>query len=151
MSPMYTYGLPEYFWLILFGSIAGIFAIGYLSYEGMRMMLKLEKKPYFSYNHMNNLHKRIDWSLRGVFVAAVFGYWLLFLGLRVMDQPTINLHHLFFGYAIAVTALQTVMEWKYAEEKKAWILTASQLSMLLIIVSVLFATDFFGMLPPLRD
>ncbi|MGB6407864.1 MAG: DUF4181 domain-containing protein, partial [Planococcus donghaensis] len=47
--------------------------------------IEKEKKVWFSYNHVNNLHKKIDWGLRIVTMLIMFVvlYLMIFKGSSV--------------------------------------------------------------------
>lgn len=83
----------------------------------------------FSYNHVNEQHKKIDWTIRGVTIVLILGgfiyntsqppeEWLWFL------EPWVWLLFLTFTSGLA----QAFMQWKFAKNKNAYLLTLSELA-----------------------
>ena len=54
------------FWLNIFFIVIIVASIMYLSKWFLRKLYNIEKikKKFFSYNHINKWHARIDWGLR---------------------------------------------------------------------------------------
>ena len=112
----------------------------------MRKWLKVEKKKLFSHNHVNDMHKKIDWTLRVIFIAFLIvgtfynaerGYleriwyiepWSLLIGLTIMTET-----------------VRAFMEWRYNPDKNDYIFTLSQLAFGILLVIVVISTNFFGM------
>ncbi|OXT17644.1 hypothetical protein B9K06_10060 [Bacillus sp. OG2] len=112
----------------------------------VRKWFKVEKKKSFSYNHVNDKHMKIDWTIRLTSMASILvGYainitrdpsdWYWFL------QPWFFLP-VFIVISQAVTA---VMEKKYAENPNAYKVTLSELIFILILFFTLYQTDFWGL------
>ncbi|PIJ98734.1 DUF4181 domain-containing protein [Lysinibacillus sphaericus] len=38
----------------------------------IRKLLGVERKKWFSYNHLNERHKKLDWSVRIFFISLFF-------------------------------------------------------------------------------
>ncbi|WP_096200049.1 DUF4181 domain-containing protein [Bacillus sp. FJAT-45350] len=109
----------------------------------MRKWLKVEKEKLFSYNHVNEKHKKIDWTIR--IVALVF-----FLLGYVVNTIRESIHELFQPWfllliIIVSEAVKAVMERKYAENPNAYKLTISQIIFVLVLLFTLYKTDFFGL------
>ncbi|TFI49249.1 DUF4181 domain-containing protein, partial [Diaphorobacter sp. DS2] len=64
------YVIDPMFWpkLLLLAAIVG--ASMYFFEWGLRKWLRVEKKKYFSYNHINDKHKKVDWTIRIGFLVA---------------------------------------------------------------------------------
>lgn len=143
------YGFEPDFWVKLFLLIAFMSAAGFSFTAIMRKWLKVEKPKRFSHNHVNDLHKRIDWSLRGVFVALMLiGY---FVNISRAPQESIlflEVWFLLFALLIITETVRAVMERKYAKNPNAYIVTMSQLAFWGVLVSSIFMTDFYGIFQP---
>ncbi|MCA1321063.1 DUF4181 domain-containing protein [Bacillus tianshenii] len=113
----------------------------------IRKLLKVERKKFFSYNHINSTHKKIDWTIRILIIVCMFvglsinvqndfseGYWFL---------ETYFLLFLFIVLSEIVTAF---MEWKYAENKNAYLFTIFQLLFIVAFLLLMFASDFLGLI-----
>lgn len=108
----------------------------------MRKWLKVEEHNFFSYNHVNQKHKRIDWTIRviamvgmllslPVYLSSDFTYWFL--------QSWI----IMILFLIISEIVRAVMERKYAENPNAYKLTIIQLLFTLLLIFVLF--QFLGL------
>ena len=64
---MYGFDRISGFELLLFLTI--VITLFLLFNAVMRNWLKIEKKKLFSYNHINEKHKKIDWTIRIVFLG----------------------------------------------------------------------------------
>ncbi|MDN7246405.1 DUF4181 domain-containing protein [Planococcus shenhongbingii] len=105
--------------------------------------IKKVKKEFFSYNHVNSLHGKIDWTLRIVsFVANIsFVYLTFYKGL------SFNLF--LFGLLILLIldySVTAFFQWKYSEDPKQSILTVSEMS---ILAFALGAAIWFDLLSSL--
>jgi divalent metal cation (Fe/Co/Zn/Cd) transporter len=111
-----------------------------------RKWFKVEKKKLFSYNHVNEKHKKIDWLIRLSSMASILvGYainitrdpsdWYWFL------QPWFILTF----YIVISQAATAVMERKYAQNPNAYKVTISELIFALILFLTLYQTDFWGL------
>lgn len=105
------------------------------------------EKEIFSYNHINDKHKKVDWTIRIGFLVAILGggtfnmtrdpmEWLWFL------EPWFLLF-VFIGVSESARAL---MEWKYAENRRAYMVTIIHLVFVLVLLLTVINTDFFWML-----
>lgn len=98
------------------------------------------KKKTFSYNHINILHKKIDWTIR-ITTAIVL---VICLYLITYQNFSINI----FLIALITTsgteyAIRAFFEWRYTENPKQSIITVSEM---FILVLVLFAIIQFDLL-----
>ncbi|MEC5422946.1 DUF4181 domain-containing protein [Virgibacillus sp. C22-A2] len=112
----------------------------------MRRWLKVEKKRLFSYNHINQQHKKIDWTIRITFIAIfLFGYFY-----NISAEPYervwfLEIWILMFIFIMVSQTVQAIMEWKYAGNRKAYILTISELLFIGILLISMFSTNVFGL------
>ena len=131
--------------LILISSIFG-FVLFFVN-KCLRTWLKVEKKKFFSYNHVNEQHKKIDWTIRITFIFfLLFGFFV-----NVSEDPSkhiwfLQTHILMFVFIIATELVRIFMEKRYAENKNDYIFTAVQLVVISVFLLAVFSTDFFGLL-----
>ena len=134
------------FWLKMILVIVIITFLTYILTELIRRWLKVEKKKMFSPNHVNDMHKKIDWTLRIVFLAVllVYAFYIVERGFSYRIwflEPWFIL----FISIIVTESVRAFMEWKYAENKKNYIFTLCQLALTILIVITALSTNFFGM------
>ncbi|WP_318153124.1 DUF4181 domain-containing protein [Metabacillus arenae] len=132
-------------WLKLFLVLAIYVLLLFLFDKVMRKLLKVEKKKFFSYNYLNDKHKKIDWTIRLIFIV------LLFIGnfINVTRDPLesiwfLETHVLLFVFIIASETTRAIMEKRFAENKNDYIFTTLQLVFMSISFLSLFTTNFFG-------
>ncbi|MBG9444445.1 DUF4181 domain-containing protein [Cytobacillus firmus] len=141
------YDIDPMIWPKLLLLVAIVGASMYFFELGLRKWLKVEKKKFFSYNHINDKHKKVDWTIRIGFLVAILGggafnmttdpmEWLWFL------EPWFLLF-IFIGVSESARAL---MEWKYAENRRAYMVTIIHLVFVLVLLLTVINTDFFWML-----
>lgn len=113
----------------------------------MKKLLKVEREKWPSYNHVNDLHRKIDWIIRivsSIFVFIAFYYYgntdtpLAFWPFQPL---TIFILLLFISESV-----RAFMEWKYAENPRTYLLTLSSMIFALSLFSLVILTDFFGYL-----
>lgn len=143
---MFIYGSESSFWpkFFLFLIILGLLMFTFNTIT--RKILKVKKKKAFSYNYLNDLHKKIDRTIRITFVVAMIIGFIVNTTRLPLDpilflEPYFSLIILVFLTEI-VTA---VMEWKYAENKNAYIFTVLQLIFIAILLFSIYITDAFSL------
>lgn len=95
---------------------------------------------------MNEQHKKIDWTIRIVFVVAIIVGGIINAS-RLPLIPILFLEPYFLLFiVIFLTEIVTAfMEWKYAENRNAYIFTVLQLIFMAILLLSIYITDFFGL------
>lgn len=112
----------------------------------MRRWLKVEKKMLFSYNHVNDKHQKIDWTIRIIFIAFI----ILGSFINIERDYTERIWflepwYLLIGLTILSEAVRAFMEWRYVDNKNTYIFTLSQLVFGMILVISILTTNCFGM------
>jgi len=112
----------------------------------IRKLLGVERKKWFSYNHINERHKKLDWSVRIIFIGLCFisSYYMI-------DNDTLGIPWYFETWFILIVFLITsemlraFMEWRYAENKRDFVATIAEMVFMIIIVFLVITTGFFGL------
>ena len=110
----------------------------------VRKLLGVERRKWFSYNHVNERHKKADWTVRIIFLILIF----ISTYYTFANEETVWYFESWFVIMIFLMASETlraIMEWKYAEKKKA---AAATILVMLFGASILLltvATGFFGL------
>lgn len=131
--------------LLLIVTIAGVLMY---SFElGLRKWLKVEKRKFFSYNHVNAKHKKIDWTIRISFIVLLF----IGFGINIERDFEESLWYwepwfLLMLLIVVTETVQAIMEWKFAENRRAFIVTLGCLFFSIILFITAIKTDFFWML-----
>lgn len=132
------------FWLNLLILLIVFFVVIYLFELVVRKILNLERRKIFSYNHINKIHERIDWSIRISFIfillaAYIFSYYYSFWYI----QPYIILVIFIVVSGIA----RAILEFKYVPNRKEALFTILQLVFHLLLfggVVWIASTGWFG-------
>ncbi|MFJ7886880.1 DUF4181 domain-containing protein [Lysinibacillus xylanilyticus] len=111
----------------------------------IRKLLGVERKKCFSYNHINERHKKLDWSVRIIFILFfISSYYMI-------DDDTLGIPWYFETWFILIVFLITsemlraFMEWKYAENKRDFVATIAETVFMISIVFLVITTGFFGL------
>ena len=140
------YGIESTFWLKLIFMIVIILLFFIIFELIMRKWLKVEKKKRFSHNHVNDKHSKIDWSIRIIFIVFIILGSILNANRDDTERIwVLEPWHLLLGLIILSEAVRALMEWKYADNKNAYIFTLSQLVFGILLVISILRTNFFGM------
>ena len=140
------YGIEPIFWLKLLLMIMILLLFLFIFNTVISNWLKVDKKKFFSYDHVNEKHKKIDWTIRIVFIVSLLlGYFI-----NITRDPMewfwfLETWFLVIIYIVVTETVRAVMEWRYEENPKAYILTISQLVFVVILLFTIFKTDFFGL------
>ena len=109
----------------------------------MRKYLKIGKRKIFSYNHVNEKHKKIDWIIRITYIIMA----LITLFYQSGNINGVSWYfELWFVVLVFLTTSEMVrafMEWKYSESRREYIFTISQLIFTLALIGITIATSFF--------
>jgi hypothetical protein len=113
----------------------------------IRKWLKVEKKKFFSYNHLNNNHKKTDWTIRITFlVIMIISSIINFIRIDIEKIWFLETYVLLFVFIIVSETARAIMEWKYAENRNDYIFTIIQLIFISIFLFLTFTTNFFGLI-----
>ncbi|MGF3104436.1 DUF4181 domain-containing protein [Rossellomorea sp. DUT-2] len=134
------------FWLKFILFIAGYALLIFLFNKGMRKLFNVKKKKIFSYHHLNEKHKKIDWTIRITFalLIVVGGFY------NATQSPLeriwfLKTHILLIVLILLSETVTAVMEKRYAENRNDYKFTISQLVFLSLSVLLIFSTDFLGL------
>lgn len=134
-------------WLALLLLLAIVMLLFLLFNAVMRKWLQVEKKKLFSYNHINEKHKKMDWTIRVVFLVVL----LLGNFINVTREPMewfwfFETWFLLIVFIVVSETVRAVMEWKYAVNKKDYIFTISQLIFGVLLILTVIQTNFWGLI-----
>jgi uncharacterized membrane protein HdeD (DUF308 family) len=103
--------------------------------------IEKEKRKFFSYNHINATHRKIDWGLR---IGSLLVYWaMLFYLLNEEFHLYFILGALFFFTSLDYL-VRAYFEWKHTENPRQSILTISELAVILIAGIVVIQFNLFS-------
>ena len=111
----------------------------------VRKLLGVDRRKWFSYNHINERHKRLDWSVRIVFVIYLFFVFLYTANNIEVGTPWyFQTWFIVIIFLIISELIRAFIEWKYVENKKAFIATFLELCFAISIIILTITTNFFG-------
>ncbi|SES07253.1 DUF4181 domain-containing protein [Psychrobacillus sp. OK032] len=106
----------------------------------LRKLIKIEKekKSFFSYNHINDLHRKIDWAIRIISTIAFIVTNILI----ITREYSINLILITsFFYILLDYAVRAFFECKYSQNPKQYILTISEGVLFLLAIVIVIKFD----------
>ncbi|WP_412675612.1 DUF4181 domain-containing protein [Alkalihalophilus marmarensis] len=139
--------IDPYFWEKFFLFILLTALVLFLFNEGMRRLLKVEKRGFFNKAvYVNKRHKLIDRMIRVIFLVFMIIALIVNVTrdsvemIRIFDPAIL----LFFMLFLTETT-RAVMEYKYSEERNRYLLTTSFVLFTSILVISMLMTDFYGL------
>jgi len=119
-------GMPPGFWveliiilsvvILLVGGIPAVF----------RYKMGASKKKWFSYNHINKLHEKVDWTLRIVFVISLIINAILF-------NSHLFITYIIVGFGILTQiGVQAYIEWRFSDNRKDFQVSLIQLTLTVV-------------------
>lgn len=139
-------GDPDFWWkwmLMMATVILSVIAFNAV----MRKVLNVERQKFFSYNHINEKHKKVDWTIRLSTVA------LLIVGFAINSTRNPTEWFWFFQpwnilllFLISSQTAKAIMERRYAENRNRYKVTISESVFIMFIFLTLYLTDFWGLL-----
>ncbi len=112
--------------ILLAGGIPSIF----------RYKMDADKRKWFSYNHINKLHKNIDWTLR-----ITTGFLILTSAIFIHNKPLL-ISIILAIFIIGQIGIQAFIEWKFSNNRKNFQVSLIQLSLTFISFSGFFLWIF---------
>lgn len=128
------YGVEPIFWMKVIVVVAVMAILSVVFNTVMRKYLKIEKRKAFSYDHVSEKHKKIDWIIRISFVIILITTHFFITRNLIESIWYLETWVLLLVYIVVSEIVRAFMQWKYAENRKEYIFTISQLIFLLIIM-----------------
>ncbi|WP_142828611.1 DUF4181 domain-containing protein [Planococcus soli] len=132
------------FWLKIGLALVILFALISLVKFSLRKIFKIEKekREWFSYNHINKTHKKVDWFLRisTAVVLIVILYLVIFKEYSIAFYlvPVILL-------SVADYSVRAFFEWKYSDNPKQSILTIGEMVITITVIAVTIQFDLLNL------
>lgn len=132
------------FWLTMGLVLAVLFALISLLKFSLRKLFKIEKekKDLFSYNHINKLHQKVDWFVRGVSMLSLIA--ILYLTMYKEYPVTLFLIAL-ISLTILDYSVRAFFEWRYSDNPKQSILTISEMTVLVLVFVGIIQFDLLNL------
>lgn len=96
----------------------------------MRKVLNVKRRKFFSYNFVNDFHKKGEWILRISFV-------IIYTVIAVNDAMNPFFFYAIIAFTISLSGFRAIVEKKYAENSKDYIFTLSELGFAMMVTFVL--------------
>jgi hypothetical protein len=118
----------------------------YLINTVLRKWLKVERKKLFSYNHINDKHKKIDWTMRMISIVLIVAGSITNLSLAPSQRIWfLETNYILFGFIIASETARAIFEKRYSANQNDYLFTSIQLGYLSVLILSAFLTNFFGL------
>ena len=113
-------------WLKIGLSLVILFVLMAVVKSALRKVFKIEKEKteWFSYNHVNKTHKKVDWLVRMLSsIVLIFISYLV-----IFKEYSIILYIIPVVLLLAIDyAVRAFFEWKYSDHPKQAILTIGEM------------------------
>jgi len=112
----------------------------------IRKLLGVERKKWFSYDYINERHKKLD-----RFVRIIYMILIVISSYYMSNNDTVGIAFYFkpwfiiIAFLVSSEMLRAFMEWKYAENKKDVVATIAEMMFMISIILITIKTDFFGL------
>ena len=112
----------------------------------VRKLLGVERKKWLSYDYINERHKKLDLSVRIIYmILIVISSYYTFNNDSVGIPWYFKPWFIITVFLVSTEMLRAFMEWKYAENKKDAFVTIAEMVFMISIVLLTIKTDFFGL------
>ena len=112
----------------------------------VRKLLGVEQRNRFFTIYINERHKKLQSYVRiGFVIMLLFSF---IFTIYIVNSLQLLIHWPFlilFIYVVISEIIRAYMEWKYGENRKAFIATSIELFLAIGIFILVITTDFFGM------
>ena len=122
---MYAFLLPEGFWVKMLIFLVVTVGSIVLFNAMMRKLLKVERRKFFSYNFVNNLHKKGEWTIRISFIIILIVIGIVFQNSLFISIGLLTLF-------VSLTIFRAIIEKKYVENPKEYLYTLSETGFALV-------------------
>lgn len=131
------YGIEPLSWKVLSLVLGILLSLMFVFESIVRKYLKVEKRKSFSYNHVNEKHKKLDLTIKISFMIIFL--IIVFYLIMTSSEPIWYLEPGFLVIVFLVISETTraFMEWKYEENQNAYIYTIIQLVFALILIAII--------------
>ncbi|WP_017380545.1 DUF4181 domain-containing protein [Paenisporosarcina sp. TG-14] len=103
--------------------------------------IEKEKKEFFSYNHINKLHGKIDWVIRISSMLMI----IIISSLSIYQQYPLSFFLIAMIIYIGIDyGVRAFFEWKYSQNPKQSILTISEMIVLMISILTIMQFNLFS-------
>lgn len=103
--------------------------------------IEKEKRGIFSYNHINKLHRKIDWGLR---ITSMITLFILFYLSSYQDASIYLLVFALVVFNLFDYVVRAFFELKYTQNPKQSILTISEMFLLIIAIITVIQFDLLS-------
>lgn len=118
--------------------IIGCFVSIMTSNAVLRKVLNVKKRKFFSYNFVNDLHKKGEWIIR-------ISFFVIFIAINIYvinNSFTPYFIYAFIAFGIILSGFRAIIEKKYAENPRDYLYTLSELGFAFIIIFVMMLLVF---------
>ncbi|WP_409251639.1 DUF4181 domain-containing protein [Bacillus sp. SCS-153A] len=130
-------GLDSEFWWHLFIILGSLSLMLFVVNIILRKYLGVQRKKFFSYNHVNEKHKKIERIIRGSFIVLFIIATTINILFWEASLWYLTPHILLIPFIIALEVTRAVMEKKYADNQNDYKFTLAQLGFILIVLLVM--------------
>ena len=132
-------GMPPGFWVELIKILIVVILLVGVIPAIFRYRMGASKKKWFSNNHINKFHEKVDWTLRIVFVISLIISAILF-------NSHLFITYIIVGFGILTQiGVQAYIEWRFSNNRKDFQVSLIQLTLTVItLLGFVFWLEYFS-------
>jgi magnesium-transporting ATPase (P-type) len=114
----------------------------------VRRMLGTDTRKWFSYDHVNEHHRKMEWMVRFLFFGILIVSAVVTSATSSIDNRPwfLEVWWLLLLFIVVIDLLRAFMEYKYVESPRAHVATLAELCFNVILSCSAFMTGFYGVL-----
>ena len=112
----------------------------------IRRMMGVRQRKWFSYDHINERHRKLEWRVRiGFIIIILLNTVIVFATGAVEDPPWyMEVWWLIFVFVVVTELLRAYMEYRFVDDRKAMAATLSEAIFDAVLLGSAIATGFYG-------
>lgn len=128
------------FILIFFALLLFIFHIA------LSRLLKMKRRKFFVREYINDRHKKAFRTMRFIFIPILILAFVYNITGDPAEKPWyFEIWFLAIIFLVVSQAVTIFLEWKYAKNRKMYMITLSELLFVLLFIVSMLTTNFFGL------
>lgn len=112
----------------------------------IRRMMGVRQRKWFSYDHINERHRKLEWRVRIGFVVIILLNTVIVFATGAVEDPPwyMEIWWLIFVFVVVLELLRAYMEYRFVDERKAMAATLSEAIFDAVLLGSAIATGFYG-------
>ena len=112
----------------------------------IRRMIGVRQRKWFSYDHINERHRKLEWRVRIGFVIIILLNTVIVFATGAVEDPPwyMEVWWLIFVFVVVTELLRAYMEYRFVDDRKAMAATLFEVIFGTVLLGSAIATGFYG-------